>query len=252
MFQISLEQQQIENERVRYRYGHGYLHNGNGVSIQQFVDLYTAKNYAYGFDGHYKDGWDGPTVDILNVKSTEAYVDVEIQTGLIHKIDRLYHGLPILEIIYQRNEADWTEDFIRADGAEDEIAFVMYGMADVVGLVQGKALWAASEKRCDHNYGDCFIAVNGSDVATCTYKGYFIYGFINEQTGHGAGFVYPTWITTCEWKVWWTEQNKIEIEYAPHGQTGKRWIYAVTQGKSEIVSVGQSLVDNDGASKLLG
>lgn len=241
-FTLDYETQTISNGRLTYQYGHGYLHNGDGTSITRFVDAQTGKNYAYGFDGQYKDGaWDGRSVTLGTPVQHDHFVDIPVKTGQTDKIDRLYLHQPILEIIYQRNEADWTEDFIHAAGAENEIAFVMHGMKDVVGLSQGKALWDAAEAQFGHNYGDHFLAVNGSSVAGCVYHGHFIYGFIHQPSGHGVGFVYPTWITTHEWKVWWTEQNKIEIEYAPHGNLGRRWIFAVTGGRDEVLDVGQQL-----------
>lgn len=241
-FSLDNSTQTIANGRLSYQYGHGYLHNGEGVSITHFVDGTSGVNLAYGFDGQYKDdAWDGSPVEIGTPHVNDFYADIPVRTGQTDKVDRLYRDAPILEITYRRNDADWTEDFIHAAGPENEITFVMYGMDDVVGYRQGKALWDTTEARYGHNYGDRFLAVNGSSVARCTYAGHYIYGFINRTTGHGAGFVYPTWITTKEWKVWWTESNKIEIEYAPHGKLGTRWIYAVSRGKEEVISIGKQL-----------
>jgi hypothetical protein len=172
-----------------------------------------------------------------------SYVDVEVTTGLTQKIDRVYRDKPILELIYLQNDADWTEDFIRVNGTEEDVTFVMHGAPDVVGLSAGKALWDASEKLCGHNYGDCFLRANRTTVEACDYKGHFIYGCIDAASGYGSGFVYPTWITVQEWKVWWTETHKLEIEYAPHQKTGRRWIYAVTGGKAEALDMGRWIVD---------
>ncbi len=239
-YNINKDTLTIETGHLRYQYGTGYLHNGDGYSITQFIDKRTQENTAYGFDGQYLgDAWDATPTQITAIHDTDAYVNIHVQTGLTRKIDRVYKDSPAIEIIYQENNADWTEDFIRAVGEESDITFVMYGLDDVVSLAQGKALWDKSESICGHNYGDCFIQAAGGKVEDCYYKKHFIYGYINRQTGHGTGFVYDTEITLREWKVWWTETHKIEIEYAPHSKTGKRYIFGVVNGRDEIIATGQ-------------
>jgi hypothetical protein len=241
-FTFDPEQGTIGNGRIEYRYGHGYLHNGEGTSIVSFVDATADEEYAYGFDGQYRDGsWDGTPVTFGAPREGDGYVDVPVRTGHTTKIDRLHRDAPVLEIIYSRNESEWTEDFIRGPGPTDHLAFVMHGMEDVVGLEAGRRLWRQAEARYGHNHGDHFLSVAGSSVARCTHHGHFIYGIVSLVTGHGVGFVYPVWITTHDWKVWWTEERKIEIEYAPGGKPGRRWIFPVTEGKAEVLEVGQRL-----------
>lgn len=243
-YSVDRKNNTITTDHLHYQYGFGYLHNGDGTSITQFIDPRTGENTAYGFDGQYLGtAWDGEPAQILDVQAHADYVDIHVQTGQTDKIDRVYKNRALLEITYQRNTADWTEDFIKVNG--EEVTFVMHGLADVVGLAAGKALWDKSEALCGHNYGECFIQAAGGTVEGCLYKGHFIYGYLNRQTGHGTGFVYPTWITTHEWKVWWTESHKIEIEYAPHGNTGKRCIFAVVNGREEVLAVGKQWVDEN-------
>ncbi len=243
-YHIDIQRLVIETDLFTYAYGHGYLHNGEGVSITRFVHKPSGVNSAYGFDGQYKaNAWDTVPATITQVVEGNETVDIHIQTGQTRKIDRIYRDMAAIHIIYQENNADWTEDFIGADGESEDITFAMYGLPDVVGLHQGKAIWDASEQLCGHNYGDCFIRAAGGTLDGCIYKKHFIYGFFNKRTGCGAGFVYPTWITTHEWKVWWTESHKIEIEYAPAGKTGERLIFAVAHGRDELIDIGKRWLD---------
>ncbi|MEM7735239.1 MAG: hypothetical protein AAF267_05555 [Deinococcota bacterium] len=235
-YNVNPDTLRIHTEHLDYAYGADYLHNGDGVSITKFVDPRTGQNTAYGFDGQYKgDAWDAHPAQIQNVEAHADYVDIHVQTGQTRKIDRVYRERGALELIYERNHADWTEDFIRTHGPAEAATFIMHGLADVVGLSQGKALWDASEAACGHNYGECFLDAAGGSVQACELDGHFVYGFINQKTGHGTGFVYPTWITTHEWKVWWTETHKLEIEYAPHKNTGRRLIFPVINGRTELM-----------------
>lgn len=241
-YTFDVETKTIANGILTIQYGQRYLHNGEGAAITRFEDARTGVNYSLGFDAQYRgQAWDAQPVTLGVPEVNERFADMLVRTGQTDKIDRLYRDVPILEITYSRNLADWTQDFIHTPGAEADIAFVMDGMADVVSLGQGRALWQAAEAQFGHNFGDHFITVNGSTVERCMVDGHFIYGFVNRVTGHGLGIVYPAWITTHEWKVWWTEANRIEIEYAPHGNLGRRWIFAVTQGKDEVLEIGRRL-----------
>jgi hypothetical protein len=245
----------VETDRIKYRYVTGYLHDGQGMAIREFVNKATGENHSAGFDGLWLGStrmWDNTPVIFNAVVPGSSSVDIHVTTGLTKKIDRLYPGLSGIEIQYLENTSTWTEDFIEVAGEGTDIAFVMYGMNDIVGFQEGLRVQRESEQlalmRYGHkeNYGDTFIEANGSTPAQCDYKGHFIYGFINQKTGRGMGFVYPTAISIPDWRVWWTKANKIEIEFAPQGQTGKRWLYAVTSGKDEVIRVGQGLVDNFG------
>jgi hypothetical protein len=249
-YQIDPQNLSVETDAFLYAYGDGYLHNGSGVSITRFIDKKTGDNTAYGFDAQYRDGaWDNQSARFTTINPAPDYVDVHVQTGQTRKIDRLYRDVPGIHLIYHENNADWTEDFIHATGEADDITFIMHGLDDVIGLGGGKALWSKSEAACGHNYGECFITAAGGTVEGCLYKGHFIYGFINRRTRHGTGFVYPTWITTHEWKVWWTETHKIEIEYAPHSKTGERFIFPIQQGRSDMLRWGHWWVDRQHNNK---
>ena len=232
----------FESDYFILNYQEVYLHNVTGTAL--LLRDKKGNQLAFGFDGHYRNTWDPSPARVTRVTQQNNYTDIEIETGLVHKIDRIYKNIPLLEIIYQRNDADWTEDFIKAEGRESSISFVMYGMKDINSFSEGQALWKKSEELCGHNYGDCFIKANKSSIQDCQYKGHFIYGFLNKKSGIGTGFVYPTLLGIHEWKVWWTESNKIEIEYAPKQKTASRWIYPVSNGKHELLTFGKWVVDN--------
>lgn len=244
----------VENGRIGWRYQLGYLHDGPGMAIRQFVDKETGEDLSGGFDAIFMGfSWDRRPVVFDMVVPGPWSVDIHVTTGLTRKIDRIYYGFPGVEIEYLVNDAEWVEDFFHVQGDEEEdIAFVMYGMNDIVGMAEGQRLWKASEDLARMkfnqrvNRGDTFIEAAGATVEGCTYKGRFIYGFVNRITGRGVGAVYDARIGVPNFRVWWTEKSRIEIEYAPDGQLGKRWIFAVKEGKAEVMSMGRFLIDNDG------
>lgn len=232
----------VANGRIHYRYGSGYLHDGEGVSIVSFVDSVTGEDYAFGIEGQYQDGrWDATPVRFGEPVEAGNHVDIPVVTGQTTKIDRLYRDEPVLEIIYDRNDSEWTEDFIRGPGAARCLAFVMHGLDNVIGLESGRRLWRETEARFGHNHGDHFLEVAGSSVTRCTYRNHLIYGVVSLESGHGVGFVYPATITVHDWKVWWTEERKLEIEYAPRNRTHRRWVFAVSDGRTELMEVGMRL-----------
>lgn len=249
-FTISAAETSVVTTDARWRYGFGYLHETSGYALRDFLDPDTQEDYSGGFDAHYKNyAWDKTPVQFGTPVEGFNMVAIPVETALTKRIERVYYGFAGLEIEYLENTAEWTEDFIHVAGAEQEIAFVMYGMNDIVGVSEGKRIWnesallAYSKYGQKINYGDTFIEANGSTVEQCLYKAHFIYGFINRTTGRGVGAVYPADVTVKDFRIWWTEANRIEIEFAPGGKPSKRWLFRVSGGRDEILRVGKRLVD---------
>lgn len=259
-YTVSEASRSVEMAPVKWQYAYGYLHGGDpnidlgwgwGWGIRNFVDNETGEDHSGGFDAVYKNyKWDKTPVVVGTPVDRGQFVDIPVTTGLSKKIDRLYYGFAGLEIEYLENTSEWTEDFIHVAGAENDLVFVMYGMDDVVGMTEGRRLWKESERisvetygRPKANYGDTFIEANGATVDDCSYQGHFIYGLINRTTGRGIAGVYPTSFTVQDFRIWWTEVNRIEIEFAPNGKIGKRWLFRVDGGRDQVVSLGKALVD---------
>ncbi len=188
-------------------------------------------------------------MELLETVESDDWHSRTFKTGKTRKIERIHKHQPILEIEYLEMGAMWIEDKIMAQGVPQRNCFVMHGMADIVGRDQGRAVWTKSEQLAlikygkAHNHGDTFIEANGSSTARCDYKGHFIYGLLNLDTGKGVGFVYPTEITVKDWKVWWDQPNMIGVEFFPKKKIGRRWIFVVDNGKEELLRVGKEIVD---------
>lgn len=233
-----------ENSAIRY--GYGLVSFGlKGFGLSAFTNKATGEDHAWVIDasGTGYAAYDTSRPQIVDVVEGDDVLEVQVRTGKTRKVERLYRDLPILEIEYTRMSALWIEDKMLVAGPGDQIAFVMYGMEDIVGRSEGRRLWREAEEACGHNFGDCFIRANGATPEAAQYGKHFIYGMVNLQSGRGVGFVYPTALTIHDWKVWWDEANTISVEFFPQGRLGKRWIFAVEGGREEIMNVGKAIVD---------
>lgn len=243
----------VSSSKLEYFYDGGRIANNpnlSGYGIRGFTNKATGESHSDPFDcmgtGYAK--YDSTPVVFESIRFSEDFVDIDVTTGQTRKTDRIYRHYPILEIAYHKMEALWIEDKIRVSGDSSNTCFVMHGMDDVVGMDEGKRLWAKSkrlaEKKYDnaHNFGDTFIEANGSTVEDCCRDGHFIYGMINRSTGSGMGFVHPTTLGVKDWKVWWDEPGLISIEFFPRKAVGKRWLFAVDEGKEQILSIGTAIV----------
>ncbi len=252
-FSVSEDSLKVQSPSVSWQYKLGYLHETDGVSMRSFIDPDTKEDYSGGFDAAFKNyAWDKAPAAFTSIVPMDRYVDISVTTGLGQKVDRLYYGFAGVELRYVRSDAEWIEDFFHVAGQPEDIAFVVRGMNDIVGVSEGKRLWQASaalayEKYGQKvNYGDTFIEANGGKLQDCLYKNHLIYGFINKRTGRGMGAVYPMQISPKDFRMWWTEANRMEIEFAPGGTTGTRWLFRVTKGRDEIIYMGKALVDANG------
>jgi len=235
----------VENSKIKYNYAGGSF----GMGIRNFINKTTGEDHCNPFDaiGTGYALYDQTPVQFKSVTAKSDYLEIEVKTGKTTKIERIYKNAAALEIQYTQMDALWLEDKTRVAGSM--ISMVMYGMKDIDGQSRGKWLWKESERLSQekynnaHNFGDTFIEANGSTVDQCTYKGHLIYGMINRENGQGIGFVFPTSINVHNWKVWWDGPNLISYEWFPYGKLHKRWIFAVTGGKPEVISVGKAIVD---------
>jgi hypothetical protein len=236
----------FENAAWRFTHGPGYIHGElPGYSLWLTNRRYPQKPPApYDAIGTGYALYDEVPYQIVGCTETGEYREQVVKTAKTRKTERFYKDRPLYEIRYDAMDALWLEDKIDVWGEPDDIRFVMHGMKDLVGMAEGKALWAAAEKVAGHNFGDAFIEQNGSTVDACTYRGYLIYGMVNQRTGEGYGFTFPTQIAVHDWKVWWDEPNRIAVEFFPYGRTGERAIFAVTGGREEVLATGRTWVES--------
>lgn len=249
----------VENSLLRYSYVYtgstsygwcSYYGTGIGSFVLKQFDEKLVQTIDGAGTGYAKV--DGSRPEFLSVTPHDGYVEIHVEIGNREKKERIYEGFPILEIEYVNIGCLWIDDAFAVQG--DDVSFVMYGMDDINGMAEGRAVWAASEDIAQekygnhHNFGDTFIEANGSTVDECKYEGYFIYGMVNRRTGHGVGTVYPTELTVHDWKVWWDAKNLINTEIFPKGNGNgvKRWWFPVTGGKTELISTGKAIVDAQG------
>lgn len=242
----------VSSPKLEYFYDGGRIANNPNLSeygIRGFTNMTTGESHSDPFDcmgtGYAK--YDDTPVVFENIRFSENFVDIDVATGQTRKTDRIHRPYPVLEIAYHRMEALWIEDKIRVSGDSGDICFVMNGMDDILGMDEGKSLWAESERLAEkkydnaHNFGDTFIEANSSTVEDCICNGHFIYGMINRATGRGMGFVHPIVLGVKDWKVWWDEPGLISVEFFPQKAVGKRWLFTVDGGKEQILSMGTAI-----------
>ncbi len=170
----------------------------------------------------------------------------------IDKTYRIYRDLPLLEIRYDSLKILWWEDFY-TEPANDRRVYTIYGIADTI-TAEKHALWRQkAEDTCGHNFGDCFLHAAGASVQQCTYKGFFIFGFYDLDTGRGLGFVMPEHIGLHGGFKLWSMYN---YETFPFVRMEKklpltRWIFVTGKGRDGILNGGKALADMAADGKTL-
>jgi hypothetical protein len=182
----------------------------------------------------------------------DKYIEYKVVQNNQQKWERFYKDLPILEVEYISVNCLWLDDGLWVQGERPTL--VSYGMDDIEGMTAGKALWEQSEDICEakgdehHNFGNCFVEANGSNPGDVLYNGHLIFGFINKANGHGSGFVIP-YNNLRDIKFFWDSDDLVNVEYwdgLMRAQGSKRYYFAVTGGRDEIMEVGRAIVDEGG------
>ncbi len=232
-----------------------------GIGIYPFKDS-AGNNYSNSIDvcgtGYAK--YDQSEATIKSITDKGKYLELSIVTGKMDMLQRIYKGTSILEIEYVKRSCIWNEDKI---AKLPNSLFVMHGLDDM-----NVEKWRSVSNKAKMNgepFGDRFIEAAGGTISGCLYRGYFIFGIIDQKTGRGIAFLHPAKVTSGagapvaplaksnaiqfdaikDWKIW---DDFSAIEY--FGFSAKRrWIYAVSKGKSEVMEVGKAILDN-GASSL--
>jgi hypothetical protein len=185
--------------------------------------------------------WEGSAPVLSNAKDNGDYVEYSYSDGKRKKTERVYKGLPIIEINYASNSCSWGDDALAVGGT---MVMVINGIDKNIDQSLGKkgksVLW-------DTQDGRKFLEAVGGSEAACTYKNHLIYGVINEK-GNGIGNVFPTAITVKGWKPWWDFANLINVEWFKGGGANgkKRWFYTVQGGREELLNLGKAIVDAGG------
>jgi len=248
----------VETSLFSYKYDTGGHPHGSGV--KQWVDKRVDEGISFPSGDKYVidgcgTGYHENINDVPHIQSVnphDDYVELEITIGSRDVRHRIFRDLAILEIEYIENPCGWVAEEWRVTS---DLLWVMHGMPEE-DYSKSEIEWlrAQSEANCgDKVRSDCMVEAAGAEWEDVQYKGYIIAGALTE-TGHGIGMVskvddshavegghwrFPKWrIGKAEWF---------------HLQDGTiRWVYFVTDGREELLSLGKAIVDEGGALPLVG
>lgn len=257
-YRTDTEKRAVENELIRVRYGPDRSPEGNILTgITEFTCKPHGVNYAdamdaYGY-GYAKYHSGGPDAYELTHQGAD-YVEITLRmvNGVdVVKKDRLYRGLPILEIEYERLDILWWEDFYQVPG--EDLVYSVHGIPREIDKEEHARLRKAAEDAAGHNFGDAFLAAAGATEEQCTYKGHFIFGVYSRETGRGLGFVMPVAVGLHDgWKLW-SMHNYESFPF--HGEEEKpptkRWIFAVDGAREGLFKTGRRIAEAAAAGKSL-
>jgi hypothetical protein len=245
---ITVGKKSMQNSVLRVTYGSppgGYW----GRGIIEFRHLVWDQNFGYTLDtygcGSRKYDRTGPAKYVQrSLSSTVAEVDIEFNDCVtVKKTERLFAGLPVLEIEYATLRVLWFEDFW--DVPDGNPVFSMYGVDREITRDQYRKTYACKPE----NFGTCFIPKLGSKVDDCVYKEHLIFGVHSSKTGRGIGEVYPRSLGMRDWKIWWYDRSTANYECFPGGcchktlSDVKRWIFLYEGGRSGLISLGKQIAD---------
>jgi hypothetical protein len=240
----------MENSLLRVRYGSSPSYWGNGII--EFRNKTWNEDYAVTFDcfGCAAATYDrsGPSTYAVS-QETDDMVEVHVRFTdcvSIDKKDRLFVGLPILEIEYSSHQTMWWEDFF--DATDTAAVLSIYGVAeditkaDYIGSLCGP-IGSDFCPYCDwYTQGSCFLERAGSSPQECSYNGYLIQGVHSVSTGRGAGMVVPMSIGIDGWKPWWYDAV-YNFEWFGAPDSFKRWIYTYENGRAGMEARGTEIAD---------
>ncbi len=253
-YQIDSANHSIQNSLIEVGYGPDKITEGNrltGLGLFKYkpanINLANSLDaYGYDYATYYKNG----TASFEISHTGNDYVEITTshrssKGNEVLKKERIFKDQPIWEIEYQKLDLLWWEDFYTLENEKDRV-YTMLGVNEEITSELHDKIRKTAEAKCNHNFGDCYIRAAGSTIEKSTYKGYFIFGFYDAKTKIGLGFVLPKAIGLHDGFKLWSMHN---YESFPFYNTEKklpikRWIYAVSNGKEEIISLGKSIVDS--------
>ena len=250
---VDLVDHRLSNSLISIGYGNDKIVENNRLSgYSTFLFKPENRNFsdkmdAFGYDyARYITG--GPTgYEITHTGPRYIEASVEMASGENHgveKKERIFRGLPVVEIEYSKLDILWWEDFYDHAGKADR-SYTIYGIDHDITAAKQAEYRKKAERACGHNYGDCFLEAAGSSVQRSTYKGYLIFGFHDHGTGTGLGFIIPSVIDLHDGFKLWSMHNYESFPFLHEEKKLplKRWIYVSENGREGILSRGMALVD---------
>jgi len=252
-YAVDLVDHRISNSLISVGYGNDKIVENNRLSgYSTFLFKPENKNFAdkldaYGYDyARYFTG--GPTsYEITHTGPLYIEASVMMESGdhrIVQKRERIFRGLPVLEIEYTKLDILWWEDFYNPSGEENRF-YTIYGIEEDITPGLHAEFREKAEQECGHNFGDCFLHAAGSSVEKSTYKGYLIFGFHDDSTDNGLGFIIPSVYDLHNGFKLWSMHNYESFPFLNEEKKLplKRWIYVSENGRQGILSRGKTLVD---------
>lgn len=239
----------FENDLLRIRYGADTDNEGLMMTgITEFIYKPTGADYASTLDAHgygyakYHTG--GVALERKSVDDDLVEVEIRCHNGVdVVKRNRLFTGLAVLEIEYEKLEIIWWEDFYSTP-TENRV-YSIYGLEKELDKTEHARLRKAAEEAVGHNHGDAFLKAAGVTPEDVYYKAHFIFGFYDRRTGRGLGFVQPALLGLHDgWKLWSMYNYECFPFLDSPGQLPlKRWIFVVTGGREGLFKTGKAICD---------
>jgi hypothetical protein len=238
---------EIETDLFKVSYGNTPDFWGSGIT--RFIYKPHAANYgctldAYGW-GHAKYAEGLPvnsSISFLNAQITEIKHEFNDSITIV-KYDRFYKNYPVMEIHYEKFNALWWEDFYNI---EDSSAVLSLYNHTPLNRSQWQERRAIAEKKCDHNFGDCFLTANNEHIKNYLYKGFFIYGTHAKKSGKGIGGIFLNSVPIHDsWKPWWDDRKVPNVESFPIGRSCfSRWLFIYENGGPGMDKTARKIIDD--------
>lgn len=254
-YTVDAANQTLSNQWLEVGYGDDRIVEGQRMTgIHRFVDRRSGVNLALSLDAmgcdyaQYHSG--GPSRYAIT-HTGDDYVEATVtlsseDNGCVDvvKRDRLFRGVPVLEIEYSQLDILWWEDFYRSDRPGD-LRYVIHGVNQEIDAETRTAWQAVAEAECQHNFGDCFLEAAGLDVEQSVYKGCFIFGSYDAETGMGIGFVTPASVGLHDgFKLWSMYNYECFPFYGRESELPlKRWIFSTSEGREGILRMGKAIAE---------
>lgn len=221
----------LENSRLRVKFGRVQLGSGEPEDcITEFVIQSAEENQV---DSHFNEG------SVQTIASGKVLVDSPDNKGVrlvwhgASKIQEAYleKDEPVLRLDY-RKYPKWIVDIGAPGGITRAGEYAIYGAEN----------WKRGPVLYPEKYYDLR---NGDEPGPLSYNGWFIAGVYNPENGRGFGRVMPVEVVDVIKLLWGGG-----IEFLSFPGSGNQpftgYLFAVTGGRDEILSLGKRIADEVG------
>ena len=226
----------LENQQLFVRYTPARMGNLTKDRITEFRLKEPNKMIATALDGRHADK------DQAFFRMSDAAVESEradrktVRLVFDKRVEHvsILKGVPVIEIKYDqgRHNLDYR---IKGD------TYVFYGE----DAWQANRAWDKKHPtlRDEYDPTGSYYRAEWEGPSMLSYKGWMIMGFYDSETGFGAGMLLPAnvvrWIKLVAWKGFGGFERWMAGRH-------RAYLYAVTGGAEEILSVGKKLAETVG------